>query len=40
MNSLRNQTVDAAIQQLFNNLSPDEPGCTYIASFDDSIIRG
>ncbi|MCL1699437.1 serine hydrolase domain-containing protein [Lysinibacillus sp. Bpr_S20] len=37
MKSLCNQTIDAAIQQLFNNLSPDEPGCAYIASFDDGV---
>lgn len=37
MNSICNQTIDTAIQQLFNNLSLDEPGCAYIASFDDGV---
>ncbi|MEY9979443.1 serine hydrolase domain-containing protein [Lysinibacillus sp. RC79] len=37
MNKAYNQTTDVAIQQLVNNLSPDEPGCAYIASFDDGV---
>ncbi len=37
MNKTCNQAIDAAILQLFNNLSPNEPGCAYIASFDDGV---
>jgi len=37
MNKAYNQTTDTAIQQLFNNISPNEPGCAYIASFDEGV---
>lgn len=30
-----NQATEEAIKQLFNNISPNEPGYAYIASFDD-----
>ncbi|TQR37000.1 class C beta-lactamase-related serine hydrolase [Lysinibacillus sphaericus] len=37
MNSIYNQTIDAEIHQLLKNHSLDEPGCAYIASFDDGV---
>lgn len=37
MNSTYSQTTHAAIKQLFNKFSPNEPGCAYIASFDDGV---
>ncbi|MGE8205866.1 hypothetical protein ACQKP0_15020 [Heyndrickxia sp. NPDC080065] len=37
MNSLNNQVAHATIRQLFNNLSPNDSGCAYIASFDDCV---
>jgi len=35
VNSTYNPTTDAAIKQLFNKISLDQPGFAYIASFDD-----
>lgn len=35
VNSTYNPTTDAAIKQLFNKISLDQPGYAYIASFDD-----
>ncbi len=37
MNTSYNPTTDAAIKQLFNNLSPNEPGCAFIATFDNGL---
>ena len=37
MNSTHSQITYAAIKQLFNKLSSNEPGCAYIASFDDGV---
>ncbi|WP_371363756.1 Penicillin-binding protein 4* [Sporomusa rhizae] len=37
MNSTHSQLTYAAIKQLFNKLSSNEPGCAYIASFDDGV---
>ena len=37
MNSTHNQTTQAALKQLFNKFSPTEPGCAYIANFDDGV---
>ncbi|MGG1662558.1 serine hydrolase domain-containing protein [Brevibacillus sp. NRS-1366] len=37
MNRTHKQTTQTAIEQLFNKLSPNEPGCAYIASFDDGV---
>ncbi|MGG4495505.1 serine hydrolase domain-containing protein [Brevibacillus reuszeri] len=37
MNRIHNQTTEEAIKQLFNKVSPNEPGFAYIASFDDGV---
>ncbi|MGG1664351.1 serine hydrolase domain-containing protein [Brevibacillus sp. NRS-1366] len=37
MYSTRDQSIQLALNDLFNRFSPNEPGCAYIASFDDGV---
>jgi len=37
MNSTHDQSIHLALNELFSNFSQNEPGCAYIASFDDGV---
>ena len=37
MNKIYNEKTHTTIEQLFNKVSAEEPGCAYIASFDNGV---